>query len=206
MDLTATTISIGYASGLNAYATTLILCLLGRAGVGDVPHDLTTNPILVGSAVMTAIEFAVDKVPYIDSAWDTIHTVIRPVIASLLGIQFADADHAAHQVAAVGGATSTALISHGIKAGLRLGINVSPEPFTNFVASIVEDGIAGVVSSLAVTHPKIAVSIVAVLLAVGITLVVLLASQIRRSLRNRRERLRRKREGADGDSEARGPP
>ncbi|MDX6617277.1 MAG: hypothetical protein QOD60_2368 [Solirubrobacterales bacterium] len=188
MDLTATTISIGYASGLNAYATTLILCLLGRAGVGDVPHDLTTNPILVGSAVMTAIEFFVDKVPYVDSAWDTIHTVIRPVIASLLGIQFADADHAANQVAAVGGATSTALLSHGIKAGLRLGINVSPEPFTNIAASLVEDVLAGTVSTLAVTHPALAVSIVTVLLAIGVTLVILLASRIRRAIRNRRAR------------------
>jgi hypothetical protein len=188
VDLTATTISIGYASGLNAYATTLILCLLGRAGVGDVPHELTTNPILVGSAVMTAIEFAVDKVPYVDSAWDTIHSVIRPVIASLLGVQFADADHAANQVAAVGGATSTALLSHGIKAGLRLGINVSPEPFTNIAASLVEDVLAGSVSALAVTHPVIAVSIVTVLLAIGVTLVILLASQIRRAIRNRRAR------------------
>jgi hypothetical protein len=137
---------------------------------------------------MTAIEFFVDKVPYVDSAWDTIHTVIRPVIASLLGIQFADADHAANQVAAVGGATSTALLSHGIKAGLRLGINVSPEPFTNIAASLVEDALAGTVSSLAVTHPLLAVSIVTVLLAVGITLVILLASRIRRAIRNRRAR------------------
>lgn len=170
-----------------------------------MPHDLTTNPILVGSAVMTAIEFAVDKVPYVDSAWDTVHTVIRPVIASLLGIQFADADQAANQVAAVGGATSTALLSHGIKAGLRLGINVSPEPVTNFVASIIEDVLAGTVSILAVTHPLIAVSIVGVLLAIGITLVVFFASRIRRAIRNRRERRRMRHEGVP-PKEPRGPP
>jgi hypothetical protein len=188
MDLTATTISIGYASGLNAYGTTLLLCLLGRAGVGDIPNDLTTTPILIGSAVMFGIEFAVDKVPYVDSAWDTVHTVIRPVIASLLGIQFADADQAANQVAAVGGATGTALLSHGIKAGVRLGINVSPEPFTNLIASLVEDATAGTVTSLAITHPLIAVSVVTVLLAIGITAVVFLWSRIRKALRNRRER------------------
>lgn len=137
---------------------------------------------------MFAIEFAVDKVPYVDSAWDTIHTVIRPVIAGLLGIQFADADHAANEVAAVGGATSTALLSHAIKAGLRLGINVSPEPFTNFAASIFEDVLAGTVSTLAVTHPLIAVSVVSVLLVIGIALVIFLASRIRRAIRNRRAR------------------
>ncbi len=144
--------------------------------------------MLVGSAVMTGIEFAVDKVPYVNSLWDTVHTVIRPVIASLLGIQFADADQAAHQVAAVGGATSTALVSHGIKAGVRLGINVSPEPATNFIASMVEDFPAGSVTSLAITHPLLAVSVVSVLLAIGITLVLLLASRIRKALRNRRAR------------------
>src|SRR5262249_42974018 len=125
---------------------------------------------------------------YIDSAWDSVHTVIRPVIASFLGIQFTDADQAANQVAAVGGATSTALLSHAIKAGLRLGINVSPEPVTNIIASVVEDVIAGGVTSLAITHPVLAVSIVVVLLAVSITLVVLLASRIRRAWRARRER------------------
>jgi hypothetical protein len=205
MDLTATTISIGYASGLNAYGTTLVLCLLGRAGVGDVPHDLTSNPILIGSAVMFAIEFVVDKVPYADDAWDAIHTVIRPLIASLLGVQFADADQAANQVAAVGGATATALLSHGIKAGLRLGINVSPEPFSNIIVSSGEDIVAGGVASLAVTHPLIAISIVSVLLAVGITLVVFLASRIRRAVRNRRERLRRRRQ-REPPAQPRGPP
>jgi hypothetical protein len=82
VDLTATTISVGYASGLNAYGTTLILCLLGRAGIGDVPQDLTSNPILIGSAVMFAIEFVVDKIPYLDDAWDVVHTVVRPVMAA----------------------------------------------------------------------------------------------------------------------------
>ncbi|MBA2381609.1 MAG: DUF4126 domain-containing protein [Chloroflexi bacterium] len=195
MDLTATTISVGYASGLNAYGTTLMLCLLARAGIGDVPHDLTSDPILYGSGVMFLIEAVVDKIPYLDNAWDALHTIIRPVIGSILGIQFADADGAASQVAAVGTAGSTALVSHTIKAGLRLGINVSPEPFSNFIVSTGEDITAGAVSTLAVTHPLIAISVVSVLLFAGITVVILLAKRIRRSVRNRRERRRRKREG-----------
>jgi hypothetical protein len=197
VDLTATTISVGYASGLNAYGTTLMLCLLGRAGVGDVPHDLTGDPILFGSLVMFLVEAVVDKIPYADDAWDALHTIIRPVIGSLLGIQFANADHAASQVAAIGTAGSTSLVTHTIKAGLRLGINVSPEPFSNFVVSTGEDITAGTISSLAVTHPLIAISIVSVLLVVGITLIVLLAGRIRRSIRNRRERRRRMREARE---------
>jgi hypothetical protein len=195
LDFTATTISVGYASGLNAYATTLILCLLGRAGIGDVPHSLTSDPILFGSGVMFLIEAVVDKIPYVDDAWDLLHTVIRPVIGSLLGIQFGHADHAASQVAAIGTAGSTSLVAHTIKAGLRLGINVSPEPFSNIIVSSGEDFTAGGVSTLAVTHPLIAISLVTVLLVIGITLVIFLAKRIRRAIRNRRERRRRKREG-----------
>lgn len=195
MDLTATTISIGYASGLNAYGTALILCLLGRAGVGDVPDQLTSDPVLFGSLVMFLVEAVVDKIPYADDVWDAFHTVIRPVIGSLLGVEFSQADAAASQVAAVGAAGSTSLVAHSIKAGLRLGINTSPEPFSNIVVSTGEDITAGAVTSLAVTHPLIAVSVVGVLLALGIAIVILLAKRIRRSIRNRRERRRRIREG-----------
>jgi hypothetical protein len=195
VDLTATTISIGYASGLNAYGTTLMLCLLGRAGVGDVPSELTSDPILFGSLVMFLIEAVVDKIPYVDDAWDAVHTAIRPAIGSVLGVEFSQADAAASQVAAVGAAGSTSLVAHTIKAGLRLGINTSPEPFSNFFVSTGEDITAGAITSLAITHPLLAVSIVAFLLVVGITIVILLAKRIRRSIRNRRERRRRRREG-----------
>jgi hypothetical protein len=195
VDLTATTISIGYASGLNAYGTALMLCLLGRAGVGDVPDQLTSDPILFGSLVMFLIEAVVDKIPYADDVWDFFHTAIRPVIGSILGIEFAQADAAASQVAAVGAAGSTSLVAHTIKAGLRLGINTSPEPFSNIFVSTAEDVTAGGVTGLAITHPLLAVTIVGALLAVGITVVVLLATRIRRSVRNRRERRRRRREG-----------
>jgi hypothetical protein len=197
MELVPTTIAVGWASGLNAYGTALVLCLLGRAGVTDVPPELESNGVLIGSAVMYAIEFVTDKVPFLDSTWDLVHTAIRPAIGTLLGIEFADADNAAHVYAVAGGTGATALVSHGIKASLRLGINASPEPVTNFIASVFEDVTAGVLATLAVTHPTIAVSIVAVLLVVGLALVWFIHTRIRRAWRRYKEHRRVQKQGLD---------
>ena len=140
MELVPTLISTGWASGVNAYATVLVLGLLGRAGFGTelVPEQLTETPILVGAGVMYAIEFVTDKVPYVDNLWDLISTAVRPAIGSAIGLEYASADNldGLDQALAGGGSGAIALISHGVKAGLRLGINASPEPFTNILASL----------------------------------------------------------------------
>jgi hypothetical protein len=170
---------------VNAYGTVLVLGLLGRAGVGEVPDELTKSSILIAAAVMYAIEFVTDKVPYLDNTWDSFHTVIRPAIGSAIGVEFADLDRVTHsEVIAVGGGSGAiALASHGVKAGLRLGINASPEPFSNIVVSIGEDlAVAGIVA-LALEHPVPAAAIELTLLAIGITIVVLIWSRIRRAYR-----------------------
>ena len=136
---------------------------------------------------MFAIEAVVDKIPYVDTSWDVISTAVRPAIGTLLGIQFAEADHAAHEAAVAGGTGATALISHGIKASLRLGINASPEPVTNFIASVFEDITAGLLATLAVTYPLIAASIVGVLFVVGLLLVWFIHTRIRRAWRRYRQ-------------------
>jgi len=200
VELIPTTVAVGWASGLNAYGTALVLCLLGRAGVTDVPPELQSNGVLIGSGVMYAIEFVTDKVPFLDSTWDLAHTIIRPAIATVVGVQFADADHAAHVYAVGGGTGATALVSHTIKASLRLGINASPEPVTNFIASVAEDITAGVLATLAVTHPEIAVTIVAILAVAGIALVWFIHTRIRRAWRRYKE-YRRYKDGARA-----GPP
>ncbi len=200
MDLAATVFSSGWASGVNAYATVLVLGLLGRAGVGEVPDELTKEPILIGAGVMYAIEFVTDKVPLLDNTWDLIHTAIRPAIGSLLGIEFSDADQAAStmdDVLAGGGAGATSLTSHAVKSSLRLGINASPEPFSNIITSLAEDAAVIGVTALAVEHPVEAAVIAGILLILGIALVILIWSQIRKAWRRRQER-RRDRE--------RGPP
>ena len=158
MELVPTTISAGYAAGLNAYGTVFLLGLLGRAGFGEVPHDLTTKPILIAAGVMFAIEFITDKVPFLDSTWDLLHTAIRPAIGSLIGVSFADLDKVTGpETIAVGGASgSTALVAHSLKAGSGWAINTSPEPVSNVVMSLLEDGVMAVVVALALKEPFIA--------------------------------------------------
>lgn len=199
--LVPTIFSTGWASGVNAYATVLVLGVLGRAGVGGVPDELTTNPVLAGSLVMFAIEFVVDKVPYLDSTWDLIHTAVRPAIGSVLGVEFADQDTANALLGGAGGGVS-ALASHSVKAGLRLAVNASPEPITNIIVSFLEDIAASGVTALAVHHPALAAVIAAILLISGAVLVVLLFRTIRRAYRRWRDRWRRR----FGPAGERGPP
>jgi hypothetical protein len=193
LDLTATALGLGVASGLNAYGTVLLLSILGRAGAVDVPEELTRDPVLIVSAVMYAVEFVVDKIPYADSAWDTIHTLIRPAIGSLVGVEYSQETGGLEEVLVPGGAGAAALVSHGIKAGTRLAINSSPEPLTNIAASFTEDGIAAGLVALAVTHPLIALGAAAAVVVGGVTLLVFLATRIRRAWRRRRERHEQKR-------------
>ncbi|MGH2922449.1 MAG: DUF4126 domain-containing protein [Solirubrobacterales bacterium] len=204
MELIPTVISAGYAAGLNAYGTVALLGLLGRAGFGEVPEPLESDGIIIGAAVMYAIEFVTDKVPLLDNAWDVLHTLVRPAIGSALGVEFAELDQVtgAEEALAGGGAGATALVSHGIKAGVRLGINASPEPVSNILASLAEDGIVAAVIALTLKEPLIALAVVIVLLAIGIGLLMLLRGAIRRALAKRRER-----KGAlVEEDEPRGPP
>jgi hypothetical protein len=192
MELIPTAISAGYAAGLNAYGTVVLLALLGRAGFGEVPEALTSDGVILAAAVMYAIEFVTDKVPYLDSVWDFFHTAVRPAIGGVIGVEFAELDQVtgAETVAAGGVGGTTALVSHGLKAGLRLGINTSPEPASNIVASLLEDGIVAVVIALTLKEPLIALAVVIVLLAIGIGLVLFLRKRIKRALERRRERRR----------------
>ena len=190
MELVPTSISVGYAAGLNAYGTVFMLGLLGRAGFGQVPHQLTTTPILIAAGVMFAIEFITDKVPLLDSTWDVLHTAIRPAIGGLLGISFAYLDKVTGpETVAVGGASgTTALVAHGLKAGIRLGVNTSPEPFSNIVISLIEDGLMAGVVALALKEPLIALAVVIVLLSIGIAIVLFLRKRIKRALEKRRRK------------------
>src|SRR5918999_3840467 len=89
-DLVPWVITSGWASGVNAYAVVLVLGLLGRfAGVDAVPAALERNEILVGAAVLYLLEFVVDKIPWLDSTWDAVHTAIRPTVGAALGLLLA---------------------------------------------------------------------------------------------------------------------
>lgn len=190
MELVPTVISAGWAAGVNAYGTIAMLGVLGRAGVGEVPDPLTGTPVIVTALVLFAIEFFVDKVPLLDSTWDVIQTPIRPVVGGAVGALFAgDANVASiDEALAAAGGGGTALASHSVKAGLRLGINTSPEPASNISMSLLEDGLVAAVVALALEEPYIALAVVIVLLAGGLGLVYLLGSRVRRTWRGLRER------------------
>jgi len=192
VDLLTTLFSTGWASGVNAYATVALLGILGRAGVGDVPEPLQSDPAIAAASIMYLIEFVTDKIPYLDNVWDAIHTVVRPTIASGIGAVYGvDADlDALDEAFAVGGSGATALASHAVKAAIRLGINTSPEPASNIIVSLAEDGAVAGVILLVVEHPVIAAVIAAVLLLAGVALVVFIAKRVRRGLARWRERRR----------------
>ncbi|MFJ9519688.1 DUF4126 domain-containing protein [Kitasatospora sp. NPDC101801] len=180
----------GWASGVNAYAVVLLLGLLGRFGGADsVPPTLERTDVLIAAAVLFLCEAVADKIPYVDSVWDVIHTVIRPVAGATIGALLAGQDPGSlGEVAAGAVGGTTALVSHGIKASLRMAINTSPEPASNIVASLTEDlSVAGLIT-LAIFHPWLAASAAAVLMLVGALLVWFAVSRIRRFLVRRRER------------------
>jgi len=133
---------MAWTSGINLYATIATLGLAGRAGMIQLPSDLQilTDPMVIGVAcIMYFIEFVADKVPYVDSGWDVLHTFIRIPAGALLAAQAVGDVNPALELAALLGGGSVALAAHGAKATTRLAINVSPEPFSNWIASITED-------------------------------------------------------------------
>ncbi|MDO9106418.1 MAG: DUF4126 domain-containing protein [Methylovulum sp.] len=138
----ALTMGLAWASGINLYATLLTLGLLANSGNIDLPPDLqiVANPLVLGAAgLMYCVEFFADKTPGVDTGWDAIHTFIRiPAGAMLAAGAVGDLNPAVGLAAAIIGG-SMAAGSHATKAGTRVLINTSPEPFSNWFASIGED-------------------------------------------------------------------
>lgn len=184
----------GWASGINAYAVVLLLGVFGATGVTDeVPASLQRTDVLVVAGVLFLCEVVADKIPYVDSVWDTAHTVVRPVAGAVVAALLAGDSGSLPELAAGAIGGSTALMSHLVKAGTRMAVNTSPEPFSNIAVSIAEDlGVAGVVT-FALFHPWIAAGIAATLLLLGLVILVFLASRIRRYLRRRAQRREEKR-------------
>jgi hypothetical protein len=193
MESLAYVLTSGWASGLNVYATVLVTGLVGRVGdVDRVPDVLQRTDVLLAAGVLSAIEFVADKIPYVDSGWDTVHTVIRPTLAAVLGALLAgEADDLGEAVAAVLGG-STALASHAAKASLRLAVNASPEPVSNIGLSLAENTAVVGVLLLAIEHPWAALAVAAVLLAIAAVLAVVLMRAMRRGWGRLLERLRAK--------------
>ena len=131
-----------WTSGINLYATVAALGIAGRSEMIHLPPELQvlTHPAVIAIAcIMYVIEFFADKVPYVDSGWDILHTFIRvPAGAILAAKSLGDMNPALELAALLAGGT-VALAAHGTKATVRLAINTSPEPFSNWAASFAED-------------------------------------------------------------------
>ena len=146
----------GVASGVNSYAAVLVLGLLGRFGhITAIPAVLERPSVLAAAAVLYVGQFVAGKVPVLDSLWDVVHTPLRPVVGGAIGVVMAQQEHVS-PAATIAGAVlggGSALAAHVVKTGARVGVNASPEPFSNIVASVLEDlGVAGLVS-FAAFHP-----------------------------------------------------
>lgn len=183
----------GWAAGVNLYAVVAMLGIAGRMGVGEVPEALTRTDVLGVAVLLFSLEFVADKIPWFDSVWDTVHTVIRPLGALVLGAVLAGDAGSVQQAVSALGAGGLATASHVAKATTRLAVNTSPEPASNAVVSLAEDGLVAAVVWFAVTNPLLALGLVLVLLVAGTVLTVVLISVARRALRTRRERRRARR-------------
>lgn len=156
------------SAGLNLYLTVLTLGLMHYFGWLTLPSklEILANPWVLGVAgVLVVVEFVADKVPYVDNAWDTIQTFIRiPAGAVLASAALVDVPQPTLWVAALlGGAIS--FTAHGAKASTRLAVNATPEPFSNWFLSVVEDGLSLLVLWLVASHPFVAMGLSVALLA-----------------------------------------
>lgn len=161
------------AAGVNLYATVAILGLASRYGWVQLPDQFKVfdNPWIIGAAaVLYAIEFVADKIPWVDSIWDAAHTLIRPVGGAVIAV----ASMGEHSpvitglIALLGGTVAAG--SHATKAGTRVAANASPEPFSNWFLSLAEDVFVIGLSAIALKYPLLALGVsVAIVILIVIT-------------------------------------
>ncbi len=189
----ATLLAAGWTTGINAYLTLLLLGLAGRLDWADTPPVLQRPWVLVVMGLLFALEFVVDKVPLLDSAWDLLHTLVRPTAGTLVGVAAAGADSDFAFSGPVAGLLGggLALAGHLTKASTRLAINTSPEPFTNVIASLAEDGLVAVIVILALWQPEVAAVLALFAAAMGLLLAALMFTVARRGYRRVRPLLAR---------------
>lgn len=186
----AVTLGVGWASGINLYAAMLTLGLMQRLGYATLPAglEILADPLVIAAAaLMYMVEFVADKTPGVDTGWDAIHTFVRiPAGALLAAGAIGDVAPAAELAAAIVGG-GMAASSHSLKAGGRALINTSPEPFSNWTASIAED--VAVIGGLwiALHFPLLFL----ILLTVFIAVMIWLLPKILRGLRALGQRVRR---------------
>jgi hypothetical protein len=187
--------SLGHAlafavgAGINLYATVLVLGLAARYDWVDVPGTLEpvgSAWVIGGAAVLYLLEFLADKIPWVDSLWDAIHTLVRPIGAAVIAVAALGPASPGMEVAAGLLGAAIGASTHAAKAGTRLAVNASPEPASNIAVSLLEDGFVVGLVLLLLTHPLLGLALaVAALVSVLLLLAVLFRLVMRR--RRRRE-------------------
>ena len=177
------TMGFSFAAGLNLYATVAILGLASRYGWVALPpqYQVFDNSWIIGGAlVLYVIEFVADKIPWVDSVWDAVHSVIRPIGGALIAVATLGDQAPATEavVALLGGALAAS--THFSKSGTRVLANASPEPFSNWFLSIAEDLFVVGLGVLALKYPAAAAIVVIVCLALIMALTVWVAKAVRR--------------------------
>jgi hypothetical protein len=178
------TMGFSFAAGINLYATVAILGLASRYNWVALPPQfrIFDNDIVIAAAiVLYVVEFVADKIPWVDSVWDALHTVIRPVGGAVIAVTTqGDASPTTEGLVALLGGTLAAG-SHLTKAGTRAAANTSPEPFTNWILSLSEDAFVVSLAVIALKYPAMA----AVVVIACVVLMMVFAGWIVRALRRR---------------------
>jgi Domain of unknown function (DUF4126) len=186
LELLGFALGTSFASGLNLYATVAAAGLFQRLGIVTLPEPLAVlaHPVVLGVAIaLFVIEFIADKIPYVDSAWDAVHTFIRPPAAAILSYSALSQGFPEEwKLAAALLAGSVALTSHGAKASTRAAANASPEPLSNWTLSLLEDGFAVFLAWMAAEHPLLTAAIVIVLVILAVFVIWTLFGYLRRAL------------------------
>jgi len=181
------TLGFSFAAGINLYATVAILGLASRYGWVSLPEQYRVfdNDLIIGVALtLYVIEFFADKIPWVDSIWDAIHTAIRPIGGAVIAVQtLGDASPAMETLVGLMGGTLAAS-THFTKAGTRAVANASPEPFTNWILSFAEDVFVVSLGFIALKYPLLATIIV----LVALVLMVMFAAWIFRAVKRRWQR------------------
>ena len=178
------TLGFSFAAGINLYATVALIGLASRFGWVAMPPEyaMFDNDWVIGTAVVLyLVEFAADKVPWVDTLWDSVHTFVRPIGGALVAVVGLGEASPGTQgmIALLGGAVAAG--SHVTKAGTRVAANTSPEPFSNWFLSLFEDALVVALAALAMQYPLAALAVCLLLL----TAIVLLFATIIRAFRRR---------------------
>ncbi len=180
--------SLSLLAGWRLYLTILVTGIAMHFGWLPLPEHLKAlqilaNPWVLGvAAIGTLAEFLADKVAWVDSIWDGVHGIVRPLGGALLALALVDSSNPAWQVVAFLLGGGGALLSHGAKATTRAVVNVSPEPYSNAAVSTGEDVATSGLLALAIAYPPLAIGI-AVLLAVAAVIVIVVLRRLLRGIR-----------------------